>query len=141
MSLRCSLWTAVLLSALGGCAADELQGPTVPEPVEVPNQEVADTDATYFSDALVMASGDVRAESAAALKELVEAGIALEIAWFPTQPTACMAPGACTVSIIRLRAADDRMAVLGYLPRLETASLPNCGVSTLLEYRFGELPN
>lgn len=141
MSVRNMLFCAVLSAcALISCGEDNDSGPghqSVPEPVRVANREFVDTDSTYFADATDLAQGEVQNKAGEKLQTILDRGIRIDAAWFPEQPTACAsAPGAATIAIVQLLGPDTRLLGLGFMDSLPSFWIPNCGVDSLLEYRF-----
>jgi len=135
-----SIAIATTLLVVIACSEEQeivkTQQTSLPKATLEDNHELPNSEVTYYMPWGSFGNGRPASEGEALLRDIVRAGIPLEDAWFPSEPTPCMAPGAVTVAVAVLSKPDARMLDLGFLGDPEAWWIINCGISGLWHYAF-----
>lgn len=124
------------LPACSGTDQTSRPADSIPEPSLVNNYQFPNTETTYYIVWDHFEMDKPSSEGRMLLHDVLDLGIQVKDAWFPSEQTPCMAPGAITVAVVILKNPDDSILDLGAVRDPEGWWIMNCGVSNLWHYDF-----
>ena len=108
----------------------------IPEPTIEDNHPFRNTEHTYFMPWTSFGDKKPPAEAVDLMEKILEEGMDIVNAWFPTSGSPCMVIGAMPVVAMELQTADNRILDYGFLENPEEWWAINCGIPTLWHYSF-----